>query len=180
MTIINAYRVCVDKYEANRHLRSFEDKLRWLINKQGVKAKNGTIRLMKEAGLLWAWHVIFGLYNRQRLFALVRDHCFLKKDCELSSIFWDITPRSPLKVKWRFGWTCLLHIFGRRIGLARNQPAICFMLVSCLDNCSTLKMDVTCFSEMSVDFLRTTERYMPENRAPHNHRCKSLKSYIRR
>jgi hypothetical protein len=38
-----------------------------------------------------------------------------------SSIFWDITPRSPLKVNRRFGGTCL-HLQGRRIRQARNQP----------------------------------------------------------
>jgi hypothetical protein len=38
-----------------------------------------------------------------------------------SSIFWDVTPCSPLKLKRRFGETCGLHLQGRRIGLARNQ-----------------------------------------------------------
>jgi hypothetical protein len=38
-----------------------------------------------------------------------------------SSIFWDITPCSPLKVNRRFGWTCHLHLQGRRISQARNQ-----------------------------------------------------------
>jgi hypothetical protein len=38
-----------------------------------------------------------------------------------SSIFWDITPCSPLKVNRRFGGTCRLHIQGRRISQARNM-----------------------------------------------------------
>jgi hypothetical protein len=38
-----------------------------------------------------------------------------------SSIFWDITPCSPLKVNWRFGGTCRLHLQGRKISRARNQ-----------------------------------------------------------
>jgi hypothetical protein len=29
-----------------------------------------------------------------------------------SSIFWDVTPHSPLKVGCRFGGTCLLHLQG--------------------------------------------------------------------
>jgi hypothetical protein len=29
-----------------------------------------------------------------------------------SSVFWDITPRNPLKVNGRFGGTCRLHIHG--------------------------------------------------------------------
>jgi hypothetical protein len=38
-----------------------------------------------------------------------------------SSIFWDITPCSPLKVKRRFGGTYRIHLQGRRISRARNQ-----------------------------------------------------------
>jgi hypothetical protein len=38
-----------------------------------------------------------------------------------ASIFWDITPCSPLKVNRRFGRTCHLHLQGRRIRQARNQ-----------------------------------------------------------
>jgi hypothetical protein len=38
-----------------------------------------------------------------------------------SSIFWDITSCSPLKVNRRFGKSCRLHLQGRRIRQARNQ-----------------------------------------------------------
>jgi hypothetical protein len=38
-----------------------------------------------------------------------------------SSVFWDITPFSPLKVNRRFGGTRRLHVQGRRISQARNQ-----------------------------------------------------------
>jgi hypothetical protein len=38
-----------------------------------------------------------------------------------SSISWDITPCSPLKVCRRFGRTCRLHLQGRRMSRARNQ-----------------------------------------------------------
>jgi hypothetical protein len=38
-----------------------------------------------------------------------------------SSIFWDIMPCSPLKIKQRFGGTCCLHLQGRRISQARIQ-----------------------------------------------------------
>jgi hypothetical protein len=41
-----------------------------------------------------------------------------------SSIFWDITSHSPLKVNRRFGGTWRLHLQGRRISQARNQPAL--------------------------------------------------------
>jgi hypothetical protein len=38
-----------------------------------------------------------------------------------SSIFWDITTCSPVKVNWLFRGTCRLHLQGRRISQARNQ-----------------------------------------------------------
>jgi hypothetical protein len=41
-----------------------------------------------------------------------------------------------------------------------------------------LKMGATCSSEMLVDFQRTTQREIPENRTLHNHCCEKLKSYI--
>jgi hypothetical protein len=46
--------------------------------------------------------------------------------------------------------------------VASLPPA--FMLVSCLAYFSTLKMEATCFSEASVEFQRTTWRYIPEDR----------------
>jgi hypothetical protein len=53
-----------------------------------------------------------------------------------------------------------------------------FMLVSCLNYSSTLKMKATCSSKTSSDFKRTTRRYSPEDRTLHNHRCENLRSYI--
>jgi hypothetical protein len=38
------------------------------------------------------------------------------------------------------------------------------------------KMEATCSSKMSVDFQRTTWRYIPEDRISHNLRCENLKS----
>jgi hypothetical protein len=34
-----------------------------------------------------------------------------------------------------------------------------------------------CSSETSVDFQRTTQHYIPEDRTLHNHRWENLKSY---
>jgi hypothetical protein len=39
-------------------------------------------------------------------------------------------------------------------------------------------MEAICSSETSVDFQRTTQLYIPEDSALHNHRFKNLKSYI--
>jgi hypothetical protein len=66
----------------------------------------------------------------------------------------------------------------RCFGGVRCLP-LAFTMASCLAYSSTLKMDATCSSETSVDFKRTTRRYIPEDRRPlHNHRCSNLKSYI--
>jgi hypothetical protein len=52
------------------------------------------------------------------------------------------------------------------------------MLVSCLTYSSTLKMETKCSSEMSVEYQRTTQRYIPEDITLHNHRCENLNSYL--
>jgi hypothetical protein len=50
------------------------------------------------------------------------------------------------------------------------------MPVPCLASSSTLK--VTCSSEASVQFNRTTRRYIPEDRTLHRHRWQNLKSIV--
>jgi hypothetical protein len=83
-----------------------------------------------------------------------------------SSIFWDVTQCSPLKVNRRVGRTCRLHLQGRRISQARNQSESRWQaeVVPCLDYSSTLKMEVTCSSETSVFFQWNTRRYVPKDR----------------
>jgi hypothetical protein len=58
--------------------------------------------------------------------------------------------------------------------------AACFVLISCMANSSSLKMEAIRSSETSVNFHRTTWRYIPEGRSLHNYRCENLKfnSYI--
>jgi hypothetical protein len=75
------------------------------------------------------------------------------------SVFWDITPCSPLKPNWHFGGTCRHQPQGRRI-----SQATCFTLVSYLAYSLTLKMEATCSSETLVDFQRTSQHYIPEDR----------------
>jgi hypothetical protein len=64
-----------------------------------------------------------------------------------NSIFWDITLCSPVKINRRFGGTDRLHPQGRSVSQARNYPG-----------------DSGYFSEMSVNFHRTTRSYIPEDR----------------
>lgn len=56
-----------------------------------------------------------------------------------SSVFWDVSPYSPLKVNLWFSGTCCFHLQGQRIGQSKNHHeigskqsylAVCFMLVS--------------------------------------------------
>jgi hypothetical protein len=44
------------------------------------------------------------------------------------------------------------------------MPATCFMLVSCMDYSSTLKMEMTCSSKTSVEFQQTIGPYNPKDR----------------
>jgi hypothetical protein len=44
-----------------------------------------------------------------------KDHTTMFEE----SIFWDITPSSPLKVNWRFGGTCCFQLYVRRIWQAK-------------------------------------------------------------
>jgi hypothetical protein len=92
------------------------------------------------------------------------------------SIFWDITPCSPLQMKWCFRGTCCLHLQDQRISRLFLSPAL--TLVSCSTYFSNLKMEATCSSETSVDSQRTTWRYIPENGTLQTYCCENLKSYV--
>jgi hypothetical protein len=73
---------------------------------------------------------------------------------EKSTIFWDITPCSPLSVNRRFGGTFRFHVQGRRNKFSK-KPA-----------------------SNQVKTQRTTRLYIPEDSTLHNQRCENLKSYI--
>jgi hypothetical protein len=82
-----------------------------------------------------------------------------------NSVFWDITPCSPLEIKRRLGGTHRLHLQGRRINQARNRYEVGSK------QSQTLKMEATCPSETPVDFQRTTRRYIPEESTHHLHKA---------
>jgi hypothetical protein len=75
-----------------------------------------------------------------------------------SSIFWDITPCSPLKVK-RVSRENVASIQGRRISQARNQIESRWQAEP-----STGKKEATFSSETLVDFQRNTQRYIAGDR----------------
>jgi hypothetical protein len=66
-----------------------------------------------------------------------------------SFIFWEITPCSPLKIT------------------EQALLAACFMLVSCLDISSTMKIVAICSYETADYFQHTIRRYIPEDRTLH-------------
>jgi hypothetical protein len=51
-------------------------------------------------------------------------------------------------------------------------------VMSYLAYSSTLKVEAICSPETSVEFQRTTRRYIPEERTINNHRCENLKLYL--
>jgi hypothetical protein len=84
-----------------------------------------------------------------------------------SSVTWNIMPYSPVKFNRRFGEMYLLHLQGRKLSKrirykkqAASSASCCFKLVSCLFYNLALKMEAICFSKTSVDFRRTTRRYI--------------------
>jgi hypothetical protein len=76
-----------------------------------------------------------------------------------STIFWDITPSTPLSVNRRSGGTYRLHLQGRK--KVQQETSV----------------EAICSSETSVDTQRTTWCYIPEDGTLHNQCCKNLKSY---
>jgi hypothetical protein len=80
-----------------------------------------------------------------------------------TSIFWCITPCSPLKVNRRFGGT--------------SQVTSRALLATCFHSWSLLGLETICPTETSVDFQRSTWRHIPEDRTLYNHRCGNMKSY---
>jgi hypothetical protein len=70
------------------------------------------------------------------------------------SVFRDITPCGPLKVNRRFDGICCTHF--RVEDYAKQETNM-------KETVSKLK-EVTCSSEISVDFQQTTWRYIPEER----------------
>jgi hypothetical protein len=82
-----------------------------------------------------------------------------------SYIFLGTTPYSPLKVNWRFGGTCCRYLQGRSQGRSWYEGAEWSLLHTgfLLTYSSSPKMEATLSSETSVDFYRTTWRYIPED-----------------
>jgi hypothetical protein len=74
----------------------------------------------------------------------------------------------------RFGVKYYLDFKNRRTSY--SLLASCFLQFSCLAYYLTLNLEI-CSSETS-DFLRTTQRYNPEDCILHIYRCENLKSKV--
>jgi hypothetical protein len=86
-----------------------------------------------------------------------------------STIFWDITPCSLLKVNWRFRGTYRLHLQGRKISRTRNQRECRLWAENLKSKVSLLGFVLIprrlkrCSSETSVHFVRSTRCYIAED-----------------
>jgi hypothetical protein len=58
-----------------------------------------------------------------------------------------------------------------------DMTPLAFTLVSCLTYFSTVQIEATCSSEKSVDFQRTTRRYIPQGRTL-NKPCRHIPTAI--
>jgi hypothetical protein len=92
-----------------------------------------------------------------------------------SAIIWDTTPCSQLSVNRPFEGTYRLHLQGRKNKFSK-KPACHLLLRWFLAELifSTLKVEVICSSEMSVDTQQTARRYIPEDGTLYNHGCENL------
>jgi hypothetical protein len=116
-----------------------------------------------------------GLREICSLFSDFNQNCKAK-----SSIFWDITPLSPLKLTRHFRRTCHLHFHCLRISQARNQPEaviIQALLFPCVTHSINLVMEAISSSISSADLQRFTPRYISEHGKVRNHRWGNFKSY---
>jgi hypothetical protein len=86
-----------------------------------------------------------------------------------STIFWDITPCSLLKVNRRFGGTYRIHLKGRisRGRYHRESGWQAKTLVSC-SAYSALKVEAIYSSETLDEFQWLTECYIPEDSTLHS------------
>jgi hypothetical protein len=62
------------------------------------------------------WTLTFGFYNNRHFFNILMA---IK-----NSLFWDITPRSPLKINRRFGGICRLHHQDLRTSQAEKENSL--------------------------------------------------------
>jgi hypothetical protein len=87
-----------------------------------------------------------------------------------TSVFWDITPCCPVKVN-DVSEEHVTFIFRveeeakEETSMKHSASYACFVLCSSFDHSFTLKVEAVCSSETSIDFHRTTRRYIPEDRA---------------
>jgi hypothetical protein len=101
-----------------------------------VETQRTTWRRIPEDDTLHKYKLICGQRDKCQYICRQRDKCLYicgrTIECQYvgfevlsvvvmkSSIFWDVTLCTLLKVNWRFGGTCCLHLQDQRISQARN------------------------------------------------------------
>jgi hypothetical protein len=86
----------------------------------------------------------------ERFYLPYGDHLVFMK----SYVFWDKTPCSPVKVKWRFGGTYRPHFQAWRSNQARNQH------------------------EADIRQSSPTQRYITEDKTLRSHRCENIIQHL--
>jgi hypothetical protein len=112
---------------------------------------------------------------------MLQKHVLMRTSCcstpPLHSVSWRSICPVGLQVAAQDTW----NLTGGRFCLAGFEVltavlATFFTLVSSLAYSSTLKMEATCSSELSVDFQRTTRHYIPEDGILHKFITISVKT----
>jgi hypothetical protein len=98
------------------------------------------------------------------------------------SIFWDITPCSPLKFNPCFRGICRFHLKEGRISQARNWGEAGSEQWNCLAEISDhigerREMQEKCQFLLVFPSKQANWCCIPENSTLHNHRCENLKYY---
>jgi hypothetical protein len=113
----------------------------------------------------------FSLENNQKTVAFQIPTAVAVK----SSVFWDIPSCGLVKVNRHFGGTYRLHLQGRRVSQAASKQSLPDAGF-CIAYTSTLKMEAECPCETSVDFHRTTRRYITVDRTLQPKSASQIKS----
>jgi hypothetical protein len=111
-------------------------------------------------------------------------HCTWPDTNLKTSVFWDISLCSPLKVNRPFEVTCRPQLQCETINKAKKSRmkqvawialfATCLLPDSFLAYSSTMKMEGKFASETSVVFHQYTRRYVPQDTTLHTHRYKHI------
>jgi hypothetical protein len=105
------------KNSINMYLHTLKktDWKRWIVFHSSLRylASHVALYIVRQMWLSYRWTSVYPPHPKGLKF----------RKTFKSSIFWDITPCIPLKVDWRFGGKCRLHLQSRSINKPKKKPA---------------------------------------------------------